>query len=345
MDERAARIDAFVDRAGWAGARRVPLAGDASNRRYLRLYPATGGDSAVLMDAPPARGEDVRPFLRIARHLRRIGLSAPAILAADEAAGLLLLEDLGDDLFARVLDTCPDLENSLYCGAIDTLLALHAEPVPAACAPYDAALMSRLAGLAFDWYAAGGTGTDSSAARDRFCAVLEPLLAEHAGAEVLILRDYHAENLIWLPARAGAARVGLLDFQDAMAGHRAYDLVSLLQDARRDVPEGLESAMLARYMAAAGLRGPQAAAFQSAYHLLGAQRNLRIIGVFARLCLRDGKARYVDLIPRVWALLQRDLADPALAALRPLLAAGLPAPSPDILDRLKRQCATIPARQ
>jgi len=176
--------------------------------------------------------------------------------------------------------------------------------------------------------------------KEQFCAVLEPLLTCHAAAaDVLILRDYHAENLLWLPERAGLARVGLLDFQDALEGHRAYDLVSLLQDARRDVSNRVESAMLERYIAATG---QDAESFITAYRLLGAQRNLRILGVFARLCLRDSKPRYLDLIPRVWAYLQRDLEHPALSPLRPILADALPAPTPSILARLKDQCAIIP---
>lgn len=341
MADRDTLIGAFLRRAGWSDAAMSMLAGDASNRRYFRLRRGHTGPPAVLMDAAPETGEDVRPFLRIARHLSALGFSAPAILAEDVAAGLLLLEDLGDALFARVLETAPKLENSLYCAATDLLVTLHRQPPPAGLPAYDPALMTRLAALAFDWYRTGVAGQDGSGAKARFCAVSEPLLARHSASDVLILRDYHAENLLWLPDRAGTARVGLLDFQDALAGHRAYDLVSLLQDARRDVPAAVEEAMLERYIAATG---QHAAGFRAAYHLLGAQRNLRIIGVFARLCLRDGKARYVDLIPRVWVLLQRDLADPALTPLRPLVAETLPAPTPEILARLKRKCATIPAR-
>lgn len=344
MADRAARITDFLARAGWSGAKLAHLAGDASNRRYFRLTGGPGGQGAVLMDAPPERGEDVRPFIRIAHHLSSLGFSAPAILAEDSATGLLLLEDLGDALFARLLETAPELENSLHCGAIDVLAALHRAPPPESLAAYDAPLMTRLAALAFDWYRPGATGDPGDPGdrlKTRFCAVLEPLLAHHAAeCDVLILRDYHAENLLWLPDRTGLARIGLLDFQDALAGHPAYDLVSLLQDARRDVPARLEEAMLARYITATG---QDTDSFVTAYRLLGAQRNLRILGVFARLCLRDGKPRYLDLIPRVWAHLQDDLAHPVLAPLRPILADALPAPTPSTLARLKDQCATIPA--
>jgi len=333
-------VGEFIARAGWPGAQMTLIAGDASNRRYFRLRHADTGQSAVLMDAPAEKGEDVRPFVRIARHLASLGFSAPRILLADGGAGLLLLEDLGNALFARVLEAAPKMENSLYCAATDLLFALHRHPPPTGLGAYDPPLMTDLAALSFDWYLRGVTGSPAPRRRQRFCAAFGPLLAAHAAADVLSLRDYHAENLLWLPARAGLARVGLLDFQDGMAGHRAYDLVSLLQDARRDVPCDIEVAMLARYIAASG---QDSAGFRAAYHLLGAQRNLRILGVFARLCLRDGKARYLRLIPRVWSLLERDLAHRVLAPIRPHLAESLPAPTPRILARLKEKCATIPA--
>ena len=337
MPDRAPLITAFIERSGWARASVSNLAGDASNRRYLRLKMTETGETAVLMDAPPERGEDVRPFVQIAEHLSSLGLSAPRILAQDTSVGLLLLEDLGDDLFARVLAHDQTSEAQLYASATDLLAKLHQTPPPADLPLYDPPLMITLAALAFDWYLAGATGVEDHDAKLAFCHVLEPLLAKHAPeTDVLIQRDYHAENLLWLPDRQGVARVGLLDFQDAAKGHRAYDLVSLLQDARRDVPPETEQAMLARYIAEAGQDSDR---FHTAYCLLGAQRNLRIVGVFARLCLRDGKAHYVDLIPRVWDLLLRDLTHPVLAPVRDVIA-PLPAPSPDVLTRLKKQCAT-----
>lgn len=337
MTERSTLAEAFLQTAGWGQARRTPLAGDASNRRYERL--TLGGRSAVLMDAAPERGEDVRPFRRIARHLRGLGLSAPAILAGDEAHGFLLLEDLGDDLFARVVARRPDLEDTLYAAAIDVLIALHDHPAPADLTPYDAPVMADMAALALDWYLPGATGT-TTARRAEFHALIADLCRTHApGTPVLIQRDYHAENLLWLPDRQGTARVGLLDFQDAMAGHPAYDLVSLLQDARRDVPAAVQEAMIQRYIAATG---GEEGTFRTACAMLGAQRNLRILGVFARLAMRDGKAHYIDLIPRVWGYLQDDLAHPALAPLAGLLADLLPAPTAHRLQRIKAQCATIP---
>ncbi len=330
MTSRNDLAAAFLATTDWANAERGPLAGDASNRRYERLR--LGGETAVLMDAPPEKGEDVRPFVAIARHLSGLGLSAPRILAEDADHGFLVLEDLGDALFARVIPDTPALETTLYEAAIDVLLALHDAPLPKGLAAYDPEVMTDMAALAYDWYATHAVGTDP-AARDRFAASFRPLLTRDASARnVLIQRDYHAENLLWLPDRTGAARVGLLDFQDAMAGHPAYDLVSLLQDARRDVPPALETAMIDRYLAQSGRDRD---AFDTAYHLLGAQRNLRIFGVFTRLCIRDGKPHYVDLIPRVWGLLQRNLDHPALAPVAEMLRTDLPDPTPAILSRLK----------
>ncbi|TCM79996.1 aminoglycoside phosphotransferase family protein [Rhodovulum steppense] len=333
MPERSDVIAAFLSGAGWDGAARRPLAGDASNRRYERL--TDGLRTAVLMDAPAERGEDVRPFLAIARHLSGLGLSAPTILAADPGAGLLLLEDLGDDLFARVAVRDPAQEETLYAAAVDLLAEMHRTPPPSGLGAYDAATMARLACLPFEWYLPGIDAPAPDGSSEAFRAEIETMLAEHAPPSVLILRDYHAENLIWLPARQGVARVGLLDFQDALCGHPAYDLVSLLEDARRDVDPALQSRMRARYVAATGT-APDA--FERAYALLGAQRNLRILGVFARLCLRDGKPGYLPLLPRVWGHLMCDLSHPDLAPLRAQVLDLIPSPEPDRLDRIARKC-------
>ncbi len=334
MAERAARALAFLSRAGWAAAHRKALAGDASNRRYERLTHPESGRTAILMDAPSDRGEDVRPFVRIARFLRGAGLSAPEIIATDAENGFLLLEDLGDDLFARVIPRRPRLEPLLYETATDVLIALH-RVTPPDLDTYDPPLMAELAALAFDRYRTGITGQPDPTPRRAFVAAFGPLLeaATKGVTPVLIQRDYHAENLLWLPRRSGIARVGLLDFQDAMLGHPAYDLVSLLQDARRDVPGTIEKHMIARYAERTGRDRDE---METACAVLGAQRNLRILGVFARLSLDNGKPHYVDLIPRVWGLLQRDLDHPALAPVAGLVRRELPAPTPANLQRLKR---------
>ncbi|GAA6202559.1 phosphotransferase [Aquicoccus sp. SU-CL01552] len=334
MTDRSTLADSFLATTDWAQATRAPLAGDASNRRYERLTDPVTGQSAVLMDAPPDKGEDVRPFTAIAQYLRDQGLSAPQIHAEDAETGFLLLEDLGDALFARVLEADPAPERQLYEAATQVLVTLFDAPLPDL-APYAPPLMAELSALAFRKYRMGITGDDGGAALTRFLPRFEDILRKTTGGrQVVALRDYHAENLIWLPERAGPARVGLLDFQDAMLGHPAYDLVSLLQDVRREVPAGIELAMTELYVSATGLDDH---AFRTAYAVLGAQRALRILGVFARLATDYGKPHYVDLIPAVWAHLLRDLEHPALAPVAELLLEALPAPTPEALAKLRPQ--------
>jgi aminoglycoside/choline kinase family phosphotransferase len=298
---------AFLDRAGWAGAAILPLAGDASFRRYFRI--AQDGKSAVLMDAPPEH-EDSRPFLAVARHLDMIGFRAPRILAEDLDAGLILLEDFGDARMKEVIEADPAAESRLYCQAIDLLADLHAAPC-GALPPYDMAVYQREAGLFPEWYVpALGFDADSAGYHAAWDEALAPIAREQS---ITVLRDYHAENIMLL----GDGSLGLLDFQDALAGHPAYDLVSLLQDARRDVPEAIEADMIARYAA----KRPFDAA---AYALLGAQRNAKILGIFTRLWKRDGKPRYLSFQPRVWSYLERDLAHPALAPVKAWFDANVP---------------------
>jgi aminoglycoside/choline kinase family phosphotransferase len=332
--ERDALKAAFLREAGWGAARIAPLAGDASNRRYDRV---AGG--AVLMDAPEERGEDVRSFIAMTDFLRGRGLSAPEILHADVARGFLLLEDLGDDLFARVCAADLAREAGLYEAAVDVLAYLAETPPPErigdfAPPPYDAAMLVREAMLAVEWWLPAATGlAPSPDMLAEFEGLAAAMVAEVAGArDALVLRDYHAENLIWLPGRAGLGRVGLLDYQGAMLGHAAYDLASLLEDARRDTVPELRAAMVARYLAATC--APEEA-FRAAYATLAAQRNLKIVGLFARLLRRDGKPGYLDLLPRVWGHLMRDLEHPDLAPVRTFVAAHLPAPEPALLARLR----------
>jgi hypothetical protein len=333
---RGEALRAFLADAGLAGAVVRPLAGDASNRRYHRLAEA----GAVVMDAPPEANERMDAFVAVTKWLRRAGLSAPEIRAADLDRGFLLLEDLGDDLFARVLEAGRAEEHVLYAAAVDLLADLAAAApdlgTPAGIRPYDEAALLREVRLAVEWWVPGASGAPLPPdALAEFDALVEDSVAPVTAArEVTVLRDYHAENLIWLPDRPGAARVGLLDYQDALAGHAAYDLVSLLEDARRDTSPELRAAMLARYL---DRRGIAPEPFRAALATLGAQRNLKIVGIFARLALRDGKARYLGLIPRVWAHLLRDLAHPDLAALRRFVTRHVPAPEPPALGRIAAQ--------
>ncbi|MEM6311841.1 MAG: phosphotransferase [Pseudomonadota bacterium] len=300
------------------------IAGDASQRKYYRVQ--RQNQSVIVMDAPPDKGEDTAPFIAMASYLRAAGLSAPDVLEADPHMGFLLIEDLGDDLFARRLADGSADEKTLYTAATDVLVHLH-QQAPPALAHYDARTMADLAALAFDWYAL--TGQDRTA----FVMPMEVVLRDlDTAPRVLIQRDYHAENLLWLPDRKGVARVGLLDFQDAMLGHHAYDLVSVLQDARRDVPRQIEAQMIDHYINTAGLDRPR---FLRAYHLLGLQRNLRIVGVFARLWRRDGRPSYIDLIPRVWEFVTRNLDMIEDRNLTHLVLQSLPSPTPEHLDKLR----------
>ncbi len=338
MADRAAEIAAFLAAAGWGSADRRHLAGDASDRRYERLR--LGAATAVLMDNPPGGADDPAAFSRMARHLRDLGLSAPAILAEDLPHGLLLLEDLGDDLFARLLQADPAREADLYAPAVDVLLHLQRAMPPPGLPNLTARDWAEAAAFALEWYAFAATGRKPDA--DRFVTALADALQAHAdGPRVLILRDFHAENLLWLPGRAGLKRVGLLDFQLGQLAQPGYDLVSLLQDARRDVAPKTEAAMIARFAAATGV---DPAGFAAHYATLGAQRALRILGVFARLCLVAGKPQYLRLIPRVWGQLQQNLVHPALADLRAICDAILPPPTSDILHRIEQQCLAFPSR-
>ncbi|MEY3268290.1 MAG: hypothetical protein RL480_1050 [Pseudomonadota bacterium] len=307
---------AFLARHGWGGARIAPLAGDASFRRYFRVH-ADDGSTAVLMDAPPEK-EDSRPFLAIGRQLHDMGFSAPQALATELDIGLVLLEDFGDDRVGPVLVREPGRERAVYETAVDILAALHqlpAGPVP----PYAEPELLREARLFPDWYLPAMNITEASG----YDAAWAPLWAAvRAEPPVLVLRDYHADNLMIID-RPGLRGLGLLDYQDALAGHPAYDLASLLQDIRRTVNPALEAAMIDRYLAARP--GVDGAAFRTAYAILAAQRNIKILGVFTRLYVRDGKAGYPAFHPRLWELVTRNLADPALAPVADWFAAHVPA--------------------
>ena len=299
----------FLAASGWGGAEILPLAGDASFRRYFRVV--ENGRSAVLMDAPPPH-EDPRPFIAVSEWLLSRGLSAPEILARDLERGLLLLGDFGDARLRETLDTDPARERELYELATDVLVHLHEHPPMPGLPPHGIDQWLEELKLFTDWYCpAVGVEVDSGAYQRAWREVLEPVAMDGLGA-VTVLRDYHAENIMLVEGRDGVAHFGLLDFQDALAGHPAYDLASVLEDARRDVPPALERAMIDRYVAATGHGEP----FERAYWALAAQRNTRILGVFTRLWKRDNKPHYRQFQPRMWGLLERDLAQPHLAPVR-----------------------------
>jgi hypothetical protein len=347
--ERNDQIAAFLAASGWGGARRLPLPGDASTRRYERL--TLNGRKAMLMDqpqqaeTPPApatatpeerrklgynalarlAGGDVERFVAVSKFLRGAGLSAPDTFAADSKQGLAIIEDLGDDLFANVLERGAD-ERELYAASAEVLAALHERAAPAIMPlekrlhPFDETAQFAEIDLMTDWFIPLALGRK---------AALDEVEEHHAmwrrtldqtrhAAPVFVHRDYHAQNLIWLPGRSGIQRVGLIDYQDAVAGSTAYDLISLVEDARRDPAPEIAEATTAHYLATMRAQGTphDESEFRAQMAVAAAQRNVKIAGIFARLYMRDGKARYLGYLPRVWGYLSRDLDHPALAELR-----------------------------
>lgn len=312
-----AHAPAFLAAHGWGDAQILPLAGDASFRRYFRVR--DGARQAVLMDAPPPH-EDPRPFIAVAEYLCDQGLSAPVILARDLDRGLLLIEDFGDVRLRETVDEAPDREARDYAGVTDLLVHLHARPAMAGLPVHGLEQWLDEVMLFADWYCpALEIEVDRDAFRAAWAAVLAPVAGDGL-PRVTVLRDFHAENIMLVGDRDGIAHYGLLDFQDALVGHPAYDLASVLEDARRDVTPAVEAAMLDRYAAATG----QGEAFRNAYWALAAQRNTRILGVFVRLWKRDGKPGYRQFQPRMWGLLERDLLHPALVPVRQWFDANVP---------------------
>jgi N-acetylmuramate 1-kinase len=307
----AASIQAFLDRCGWGAAGRHPLAGDASFRRYERL--AQDGRSAILMDAPPP--ESVQAYLAVGDLLRAAGFAAPAVIAADRVGGLLLLEDFGDDTYSRLLAR-GEPEERLYALAVDLLIELHRRlPLErlSALPAFDEPRALQGVNRFLSWYwPAIALNPPAPATAQSFTAAWQAVLPLWERVPtVLVHYDYHVDNLMMLGGRSGIAAVGLLDFQDAVQGPMAFDLASLIDDARRDVPAELGARLVERYLAAF----PQVdrASFAAAFALAGAQRDTRILGNFARLWKRDGKPGYLAHIPRVWRQLETRLTHPALA--------------------------------
>jgi aminoglycoside/choline kinase family phosphotransferase len=299
----------FLASCGWQGAEILPLAGDASFRRYFRVV--DGNRTAVLMDAPPPH-EDPRPFVAVAEWLASVGLSAPQILARDLQRGLLLLADFGDWRLREWLDDNPGAEREVYALATDVLVHLHQHAPMEGLRPHGLGQWLEELNLFTEWYCpAVGAEVDEISYRAAWEQVLAPV-ANDGLSPVTVLRDDHAENIMLVGGREGVAHFGLLDFQDAVAGHPAYDLASVLEDARRDVSPEIEREMIERYVAATG----HGDALERAYWALAAQRNTRILGVFTRLWKRDNKPHYRRFQPRMWGLLERDLERPHLKPVR-----------------------------
>ncbi len=352
--ERLKALREFLESAGYIEARRQRMAGDASTRSYARLE--RNDEFVILMNSPkrpdgPAiyhgkpysaavhLAEDVKPFVAIANGLRERGFSAPKIHHADLEAGLLITEDFGSAGFVEGDPPAPIPER--YQAATDMLAALHRQPLPEtlALAPqltytiptFDTGALLVEVGLMPEWYLPDRNAAPTDATRAEFTELWRELLAgPAAAAKTWVMRDFHSPNLIWLDQRAEFAKVGIIDFQDAVLGPAAYDLVSLLQDARIDVPEALELAMLTRYMRTrlASDHSFDPADFAELYAIMSAQRNTRLLGTFARLNRRDGKPHYLKHQPRIWIYLNRSLDHPALAGIRAWYATHVPPPVP-----------------
>lgn len=324
MTDRETVIQDFLVRQGWGRAQRHKLPGDASFRHYERLR--DGASQAMLMDAPPPQ-EDVRPFMRISQHLVEMGYSAPRILASDAENGLLLLEDLGDDTFTRLLARGED-EEDLYWLAMDLLIDLHGHgdvAIPTGLPVYDDERLLTEALLLVDWYIPEMTGAKvSTQKRDDYIHLWRDLFpTARAVPETIVLRDFHVDNLMRLD-RAGVAACGVLDFQDAVAGPITYDLMSLLEDARRDIDPALITGLKRRYLDAFPTLNP--VRFEASWRVLAAQRHAKVIGIFTRLLRRDGKPVYLQHIPRVWRLLEQALEHPQMAAMKLWLDEAIPKP-------------------
>ena len=326
---RAAGRATFAHAQGWGGdTQSAFLAGDASARRYYRL--CRDDASAVLMDTDATTLE---PYLAMTKWLRARDFHAPRVLVADVDQGLALIEDLGDAQLARVIEGDPAEAEALYIRVADLLSRLASYPP----APGIPALGTNEIGtqvqLFAEWYPiAAGANTAAQQAADQIAPLIERLHSQLCCdvPPVTCLRDFHAENVILTPDD----RLGLVDFQDAVSGHPAYDLVSVLHDPRRALPKGVEQAAIDRFLAATGFAPDR---FNAAFALLGAQRNLRIMGIFTRLCVRDGKPRYLDFMERTWSLIRQDVSHPALAELAALIET-IPAPTPEIIERIRALC-------
>jgi aminoglycoside/choline kinase family phosphotransferase len=317
--DREQIISQFLQDNGYSNYKRIKIPGDASFRHYERLeHPEHG--TFILMDAPPAT-EDVKPFLKVDNILQKLKLSAPKIFAMDVTNGLLVLEDFGQARFANIFNEMPSLQPKLYRQALDVLAAIRNRGGDYDLPDYSIDVLIKESMLFAEWYLPlfkDIKGKELERIKLKFRNVLaDALLKLDNTKKVLVLRDYHSENLMHLPAREGEQRVGLLDFQDALIGHPAYDIVSLLDDARRDVPRDLMQELMGYYFDL--FPGIDREKFNEDYAILGAQRNLKIIGIFSRLKMRDGKEHYLSLIPRVQAYLMGNLQHPSLLNLKNFL--------------------------
>lgn len=319
---RTQQVDRFIAKTPWCDWHRSVIAGDASARQYLRLSKAR--ESVIVMDAPPNNGEDTEPFAQMAAFLNKNGLSVPDVLSHDRKNGLMILRDLGPDDFAHWLNIHPMDQTDLYKAAIDVLVHVDAISPPLGLTAMTPEVGAQMVGIVCEHYCSADA-TDITQEMERALTNFAP------NPTTLALRDYHAENLIWRPDKQGLGRVGLLDFQDAFIAPAGYDLASLLRDARRDIPQHIADEMINYFAAQTNMHK----GFRTQVACLGVQRNLRILGVFARLSKVMGKTRYLKFIPRVWDHITHDLADPALSDLKRTVTEILPAPTDQLLEGLR----------
>lgn len=313
--ESAGQRRNFADQQGWAGARIEALPADASFRRYFRLH--GGPKPALLMDCS-RDPEPIEDFIRIARHLRKLGVHAPEIYAEDMVQRYAIIEDFGDEVYAHMLDAGQDVRVP-YENATDVLIRLHKNPGNAKIdlGRYDEKqFLDREASLLVDWYLPAAIGrAPTKTERDDYFGIWRLLFESvDTGPEVMVMRDYHSPNLMRLAGRSGVESCGVLDFQIGLIGSAAYDLMSLLQDARRKLPAGLADAMLERYLKARPELDREA--YISGYHIWAAQRHAKVLGIFVRLNLRDKKPKYLQYIPHVAQMMQNSLQAPVLAPLK-----------------------------
>lgn len=323
-DSRNAIIDNFLDQNGIAGGKRSLIASDASKRRYERIK--KDGKSFILMDAPPPL-ENVHPFVIMAQHLIKLGYSAPKVMAVDKEAGLLLLEDLGDNTYSAVIEKGGD-EFALYELAVCLLIDIHKRPLSECTLPglpsYGNGRLLNEVFLLPEWtFSAFGVAPANEETRRAYGQLWLKLFPQvHSGPKTLVLRDFHVDNLLWLNERSGIKACGILDFQDAVLGHPAYDLMSLLEDARRDLGLGIKEKMLDLYLSA--FPNLDQKHFKNAFAILAAQRHAKVIGIFTRLGLQDKKVHYLSHLPRVWSLLEASLEIPILSDMKNWFNTNIP---------------------
>lgn len=330
MTKREEQIKELLRKNNLLCAPTEKITSDASNRKYLRL--TKGNKTVILMDSNPKKNEPINNFIYFTNFLRKHHFSAPKIYDSDIPNGLLLLEDLGARNFADILKVKPKVETNIYKEAVNQLIMIQSKETPKQAKPYSTEILIEEALLFTEWYLGE---TNSSRLSTQFTSLLTPLLKKIDQTKpTLVLRDFHAENLIWMNSRKNFKRVGLLDYQDALIGHPAYDIASLLKDARRDVSIEVRDIMTNHYLEKTKHNKDL---FLRDYSILSAQRNLKIIGIFSRLSIRDKKKNYVKLIPRVWKNLENDFMHPDLKNLSKFINAVAPYPNVKILKNLSQE--------